>query len=110
MEFSFSYEDASTPFNNKKKNDYTKGTMVSLVDGKLSESEEEKWDSPYGYYNYDNDFNWEVYRWNERDNPYHPTYYMIDDRVEVMHVLASNVGIVSTSNADYKDWVTVTDL
>lgn len=110
VEFSFSYEDASTPFNNKKKNDYTKGTMVSLVDGKLSESEEEKWDSPYGYYNYDNDFNWEVYRWNERDNPYHPTYYMIDDRVEVMHVLASNVGIVSKSNADNTHWVTVTNL
>lgn len=110
VEFSFSYEDASTPFNNKQNNAYTQGAMVSITDGELSESEEEKWDSPYGYYSYDNDFDWEVYRWNERDNPYHPTYYMVDDRVEVMHVLASNIGIVSKSNADNTHWVTVTNL
>ncbi|GAA5224864.1 alpha-2-macroglobulin family protein [Membranihabitans marinus] len=47
------------------------------------------------YWNYYNNFNYENYRWQERDNPCHPTYYMMDSRMIRQNILASDLGIIA---------------
>lgn len=78
----------------------------------LGETEEAYWDSPdaYHYDGYDLDVDWMLYDWKERDNPCHPTYYMIADRKAITSVLASDLGMIAKSNASNKVWAAVTNL
>ena len=57
-------------------------------------SDEAIWNTPEAYYYYNGGtMDWSVYRWTERDNPCHPSYYMDSDRAAACNVFASNLGI-----------------
>ena len=57
----------------------------------LSEEDEAMWDVPEAYYYYYGaTMDWSLYRWRERDNPCHPSYYMKSDRTAFCNVFASN--------------------
>lgn len=77
----------------------------------LSETDEAVWDTPEAYYYYNGGtMDWSVYRWAERDNPCHPSYYMNSDRTAACNVFASNLGMIVKRNSLNKLWVAVNDI
>lgn len=79
-----------------------------------SAEEEAEWDQSiayYYYYGYRNvDWDWSQYDWRERDNPCHPSYYMVTSRAACCNVFASNIGLMVKRNETSGVWITVTNL
>ena len=75
----------------------------------LSEDDEAVWDTPetYYYYNGSVPMDWSQYRWTERDNPCHPSYYMNSDRIAACNIFASNLGMIVKRNSLNKLWIAV---
>ncbi|MFQ7707403.1 MAG: alpha-2-macroglobulin family protein [Bacteroides thetaiotaomicron] len=78
----------------------------------LSEDDEAVWDTPetYYYYNGNVPMDWSQYRWTERDNPCHPSYYMNSDRIAACNILASNLGMIVKRNSLNKLWIAVNNI
>ena len=78
----------------------------------LSEEDEAIWDTPeaYYYYNGNGAMDWSQYRWTERDNPCHPSYYMGGDRTAACNVFASNLGQIVKKNSMNKLWIAVNNM
>ena len=79
------------------------------ADGKPSAEEEAVWDIQNSYW-WENFQDWNTYRWEDRNDPGKPSYYMDADRFPVVNLLSSNIGLL----AQYADgdalWVASTDL
>ena len=78
----------------------------------LSEDDEAVWDTPetYYYYNGSVPMDWSQYRWTERDNPCHPSYYMNSDRIAACNIRASNLGMIVKRNSLNKLWIAVNNI
>ena len=78
----------------------------------LSEDDEAVWDTPetYYYYNGSVPMDWSQYRWTERDNPCHPSYYMNSDRIAACNIFASNLGMIVKRNSLNKLWIEVNNI
>lgn len=85
---------------------------LTKVDGsELSEADEAEWDKPQAYYYYNGGtMDWSLYRWKERDNPCHPSYYMDSDRAATCNVFASNLGMIVKRNSMNKLWIAVNNM
>jgi uncharacterized protein YfaS (alpha-2-macroglobulin family) len=77
-----------------------------------SEEESAEWDEPDTGFYYDGGIerNYDLYDWRQRDNPCHPTYYMLSERVASCNVIASNLGVIVKQNGEHKLWITANDL
>lgn len=86
--------------------------LTKVSSGQLSEEDEAEWNTPqaYYYYNGSEKMDWRKYRWEERDNPCHISYYMGSDRTASCNVLASNLGMIVKRNSVNKLWVTVNNI
>lgn len=86
--------------------------LTKVSSGQLSEEDEAEWDTPeaYYYYNGSEGMDWSKYRWQERDNPCHISYYMGSDRVASCNVFASNLGMIVKRNSENKLWITVNNI
>ena len=86
--------------------------LTKLSSEQLSEEDEAVWDTPqtYYYYNGSEGMDWRQYRWKERDNPCHISYYMGADRTATCNVLASNLGMIVKRNSINKLWITVNNI
>lgn len=86
--------------------------LTKLSSEQLSEEDEAVWDTPqtYYYYNGSEGMDWRQYRWKERDNPCHISYYMGADRTAACNVLASNLGMIVKRNSINKLWITVNNI
>ena len=78
----------------------------------LSEDDEAVWDTPetYYYYNGSVPMDWSQYRWTERDNPCHSSYYMNSDRIAACNIFASNLGMIVKRNSLNKLWIAVNNI
>ena len=77
----------------------------------LSEEDEAIWNTPEAYYYYNGGtMDWSVYRWTERDNPCHPSYYMNSDQIAACNVFASNLGMIVKRNSLNKLWIAVSNI
>jgi uncharacterized protein YfaS (alpha-2-macroglobulin family) len=85
--------------------------LITVASHDLIESEDALWDvpEPYFYYN-DAEWDWDLYNWEERDNPCHATYYMTSERKAVANVLASDLGLIVKSNSNNQLWIAVSNL
>ena len=85
---------------------------LTKVSGRvLSEEDEAIWNTPEAYYYYNGGtMDWSVYRWTERDNPCHPSYYMDSDRAAACNVFASNLGMIVKRNSLNKLWIAVSNI
>lgn len=83
--------------------------LVSVAGGTMTAEDEDVWDVPNPYY-YESDYDWELYNWEDRDNPLTPTYYMESYRFPECSLLASNLGIIAKASDTGKFWVTVNDI
>ena len=85
--------------------------LMKVSGSALSEADEAVWDTPEAYYYYNGGtMDWRVYRWKERDNPCHPSYYMNSDRAAACNVFASNLGMIVKRNSLNKLWIAVSNI
>ena len=85
--------------------------LMKVSGSALSEADEAVWDTPEAYYYYNGGtMDWSVYRWKERDNPCHPSYYMHSDRAAACNVFASNLGMIVKRNSLNKLWIAVSNI
>ncbi|MDR0422080.1 MAG: hypothetical protein LBH72_03600 [Proteiniphilum sp.] len=82
--------------------------MRRFSDEEISEEEDALWDetSPYYYESLD----WDKYRWEERNDPCKPSYYMASERTEKTMVMTSNMGIIAKAGQDRTMSIAVTDI
>ena len=83
--------------------------MRELSDGKPTREEEAVWDVPEAWY-WDNSVDWNVYEWDDRDDPEKPSYYMESSRFPQINLLASNLGLLAKYAGGDRLWLTATDL
>lgn len=76
----------------------------------ITESEDAVWDKASTYYHAGSYLDWDVYNWRERENPCHPSYYMVSDRMVSTNVMASSIGVIAKSNATNNLWISVSDI
>jgi len=85
--------------------------LMKVSGSALSEADEAVLDTPEAYYYYNGGtMDWSVYRWKERDNPCHPSYYMNSDRAAACNVFASNLGMIVKRNSLNKLWIAVSNI
>ena len=77
--------------------------------GKPSPEDEATWDQASPYY-WDNDYDWDNYNWEEREDPTKPSYYMDSDRFPAIQLLASDLGLMAEYAEGNTLWVAATDL
>lgn len=77
--------------------------------GKPTPQDDAVWDKTSSYY-WDNDFDWNLYNWEDADDPTKPSYYMDTDRFPVVQLLASDIGLVAEYAGGNQLWVATTDL
>ena len=91
-----------------------KNDLVPTDDGNnlLTAEDREQWERPDIYfYNYSGvEMDWKVYDWKQRNNPCHPSYYMLSERTSACNVFASNIGMIVKSNNLNGLWINVTNL
>ena len=89
----------------------TSDGLTKVSGSVLSEEDEAIWNTPEAYYYYNGGtMDWSVYRWMERDNPCHPSYYMDSDRAAACNVFASNLGMIVKRNSLNKLWIAVSNI
>ena len=89
----------------------TSDGLIKVSGNVLSEEDEAIWNTPEAYYYYNGGtMDWSVYRWTERDNPCHPSYYMNSDRIAACNVFASNLGMIVKRNSLNKLWIAVSNI
>lgn len=84
-------------------------SMVSSSFGKPSAEDEKVWDKANAYY-WDNDYDWENYDYNEKDDPTKPSYYMDSDRFPYVQILPSDLGLIAKYAGSDELWVGANDL
>ncbi len=102
---SFNREYSLYPCGNDEavENDYLRHTSQPLDDS--------SWDVPGMYYNeYYQNMDWRVYEWTERNNPCHPSYYMVGERLASCNVMSSNIGVTVKRNNNQELWVALNDI
>ncbi len=97
------------------KNDSFKGgtpsdKMVNILDEGITEEDNASWDNPIPYYYDDRFYDWDVYNWEDRDNPLKPTYYMEISRFPAINLLTSNLGVIAKYSGGDRIWVSVSDI
>lgn len=110
---SFKQEYSAYPCGTKTVKQFadTSGQLTKVTTGDMTDSDEAYWDETNTYYNFEyGNYNWSLYEWSERENPCHPTYYMLSDRIAACNVLATNLGVVVKKNANNKMWISVNDI
>ena len=75
----------------------------------LTEEDEAQWDSPYPNY-YSSSYDWNEYRWEDRNNPCTPSYYLNSSRTKDCVVFSSNMGLIAKLGSDKKILVSVNDI
>ncbi|MDR0865100.1 MAG: alpha-2-macroglobulin, partial [Candidatus Symbiothrix sp.] len=112
IEFSFKQAYSAYPCGGEETDVIPQSTSEELtrtVAEGITEEEEALWDSPYPYYS-DGNYDWSVYEWEERDNPCHPTYYMLSERRVSCNVMMSDIGVIAKANSDNQWWIAVSNL
>lgn len=109
---SFKQEYAAYPCGDNKQMQYTAtaGQLTKVASSELSDDEEAIWDRPEAYYGGYEGMDWSVYKWEQRDNPCHASYYMLTERMASCNVLASNIGMIVKRNSLNKVWVAVSNI
>lgn len=81
-------------------------TSVAVV----TEKDKNVWDETYPYYYDDGNYDWRVYKWEDRDNPKTPTYYMENSRFPECNLMTADLGIIVKSASKNKVWVAVNNI
>ncbi len=84
--------------------------MVDISAEGITEEDNASWDNPIPHYYDDRFYDWDVYNWDDRDNPLKPTYYMEISRFPAINLLTSNLGVIAKYSGSDRIWVSVSDI
>lgn len=85
--------------------------LTRLIPEEEPDYDESVWDEPRTYYYMENEgYDWKQYDWKHRNNPCHPSYYMLSSRKASCNVLATNLGLMVKRGEGGRVWVAVSDL
>ena len=111
---SFKQEYSAYPCSGSRNMQFTENTqgLTPVASNTLPEADEAEWDVPEAYYYFSapGGSDWSQYRWEERNNPCHPSYYMNSDRIAACNVFASDIGMIVKRNSNNKIWVAVSNI
>lgn len=111
---SFKQEYSAYPCGGSREIQFTEDaeTLTKVAVANLPETDEAAWDVPeaYYYYNGSDGMDWRQYKWEERDNPCHPSYYMLSERTAACNVLASDLGMIVKRSSNNRVWVAVSNI
>ena len=112
VELSFKQDYSAYPCGNEPaaRNLQASNALTRVEAGEMTEEDEAVWDQPQTYYYDNSNIDWGVYEWDERDNPCHPSYYMVSERKATTNVMASNMGVIVKGNTNNTLWVAVSNL
>lgn len=112
VELSFKQDYSAYPCGNEPaaRNLQASNALTRIEAGEMTEEDEAVWDQPQTYYYDNSNIDWDIYEWDERDNPCHPSYYMVSERKATTNVMASNMGVIVKGNTNNTLWVTVSNL
>lgn len=79
---------------------------ATSFDEKISEKEKTYWETPEYYYY--SSIDWDIYDWDDTDNPCTPSYYM--NKTIECFALASNIGITAKQGAAKNIFVALNDI
>ncbi len=79
------------------------------LDGAPTQADEKEWSRDNSYY-WDNDYDWDLYNWNESEDPSKPSYYMDSERFPAVQLMASDLGLMAEYAEGKELWVAATDL
>jgi uncharacterized protein YfaS (alpha-2-macroglobulin family) len=82
---------------------------VSNIVLESDEMDDSAWDVPNTYY-YDSNYDWELYDWQQTDNPCHPSYYMGSDRTAASNIMVSDIGLIAKGASSGQWWVSTANL
>jgi uncharacterized protein YfaS (alpha-2-macroglobulin family) len=111
IELSFKQAYSTYPCGEQDENvarESNSGNLTALA-ADIDETEEEYWNTPYPEYN-NSDYDWNLYDWEQQDNPCHPSYYMSSDRRAAVNVLMSELGVIAKAGSDNKWWIAVNNI
>jgi uncharacterized protein YfaS (alpha-2-macroglobulin family) len=109
IEFSSQQSYSTYPCDKQEKNVEKNTPDMTSLNTDDAEKEENYWDEPYPSY-YSSNYDWDLYDWNERDNPCHPAYYMMSERIVSRNVMLSDIGVIAKNNSTNKWWITVSNI
>lgn len=93
---------------------YPCGTAAAappLVDQAPEDLNDDTWDSPYSYYDGDNDYDYsDEYTWRDREDPCTPSYYRNKGSALQRNILASDLGLIAKRGNDGSLLLAVSDL
>lgn len=96
-----------------KKDNFRSGApsdaLLDIASEDITPEDDMEWDKPYPYY-YNDFFDWSKYKWEDRDNPLKPSYYMDESRFPVINLLTSNLGVIAKYAGGDRLWVSVSDI
>ena len=84
------------------------GELIRTGEGGLTEEENAVWDEPNPYY-YDGNYDWSKYRWQDRDNPLTPSYYM-DYSFPARNFMTSALALTAKYGDGSSLWAGVSDI
>jgi len=84
--------------------------MINASSGEMTAADEAVWDDPYPYFFDDDIMDWDKYRWEDRENPLTPSYYMCSRRFPSYNLTASNVGLIVKKYCDNSLFSAVLDI
>lgn len=83
-------------------------SMNRFSDNEISPEDESSWDEPYA--DYYEEYDWDNYNWEDRDDPCTQSYYLNRNRKVETMVMASNIGLIAKGGNDGKLTVAATDI
>lgn len=83
--------------------------LVDISSEGITDEDDKEWDQSYPDF-YENFFDWRKYKWEERDNPMKPSYYMDESRFPAINLLTSNLGVIAKYAGGDRIWVSVSDI
>jgi uncharacterized protein YfaS (alpha-2-macroglobulin family) len=105
----FSFKQAYSAYPCGENNADHSQVLTAITPEAITEKDEDFWDHPSPYYHI-NDIDWDVYEWEERDNPCHPSFYMGNERQVFCNVMTSDIGIIAKANSSNQWWIIVNHL
>lgn len=77
----------------------------------ITKSDRDEWDENSGYiYRQAPDYDWESYRWSEKDDPAKDSYYMSNHCMKEYNLMASNIGLIVKRASGDKLWCSVSNI
>ncbi|GBU07985.1 hypothetical protein AwDysgo_13160 [Bacteroidales bacterium] len=87
--------------------------LTKILAPQLTEDDDRFWDiaSPYYYSGSYENMDWDIYDWEDIQDPSKPSFYMLKSNISTYcNLIASNIGLIAKANQDNYLWLTTNSI